>query len=125
MNLAIPFALMLVAISNSGEGAPASTREAVVAGMKCEQNTFGSMECEYQVGRSLHFAVVGVGDEDAAITFYAASFDGDYYARVGVQHGCVIVKPGQAAKGSVTGFAFVSPRNGKVYDDWVSCKDAK
>src|SRR5258706_9198692 len=94
--------------------ASASTFDAVVAGMHCEQNPMGSLECEYRVGKSLRFGVVGVGDPDAAITFYSVSFDGDYYASVGVAHGCVIVKPGKMTELGA-GFAFVSPRNGKVY----------
>ena len=102
------------------------THDVVVAGMQCKQNSFGSLECDYHVGRSLHFGVVGVGDKDAAITFYASSFNGDYYASVGVLHGCVIVKPGKAIRGSAAlDFAFVSPRNGKVYADWQSCRDVE
>jgi len=106
--------------------APQSTHDAVVAGMACKQNPAGSLECEYRVGRSLYFAVVGVGDKDAAITFYSTSIDGDYYASVGVAHGCVIVKPGELTlKSRPFDFAFVSPRNGKVYADWQSCGQAK
>jgi len=105
--------------------AEATTYDVVVAGMKCAQDANTSMECEYQVGTSLNFSVVGVGDRDAAITFFSASFDGDYYASVAVQHGCVIVKPGKLAKGPAMDFAFVSPRNGKVYKDWVSCASVK
>ncbi len=100
-----------------------TTLDLVIAGMKCTQNSMGSMECNYRVGRSLHFAIAGVGDADAAITFFASSFEGDYYATVGVLHGCVIVKSGKAAPAgvSVLDFAFVSPRTGKVYADWTEC----
>ena len=107
----------------AGAAPPMSTYDAVVAGMHCEQTSVGSLECDYHVGRSLHFGVVGVGDPDAAITFYSVSFDGDYYASVGVSHGCVIVKPGKTSD-LAAGFAFVSPRNGKVYRDWQTCADA-
>lgn len=119
-------ALLLIGTSVQASPSRPSTHDAIVAGMACKQNSFGSLECEYRVGRSLYFAVIGVGDKDAAITFYASSFDGDYYASVGVLHGCVVVKPGKEIQGpSVLDFAFVSPRNGKVYSDWQSCRDAK
>jgi len=113
-----------VRAASAADQASASTFDAVVAGMHCEQNPMGSLECEYHVGKSLYFGVVGVGDPDAAITFYSVSFDGDYYASVGVPHGCVVVKPGKTT-GLGGGFAFVSPRNGKAYHDWQSCSKAK
>ena len=117
--------LVLIACTVAAVAEPsASTFDAVVAGTRCEQNPMGSLECNYRVGKALKFGVVGVGDADAAITFYAVSFDGDYYASVGVAHGCVIVKPGKVTDLGA-GFAFVSPRNGKVYHDWQSCKQAK
>ena len=120
-----PLVLMLIACSVFTAGqVSASTFDATVAGMKCEQNPVDSLECDYRVGKSLHFGVIGVGDPDAAITFYSVSMDGDYYASVGVAHGCVVVKPGKlTALGA--GFAFVSPRDGKVYHDWQTCKQAK
>lgn len=108
----------------SGQQAP-TTYRVVVAGMSCkQQNTAASLECDYRVGRSLHFNIAGVGDKDAGITFLASSFEGDYYATVGVLHGCVIVKPGKA-RDNPFDVAFVSPRNGKVYQDWGACGDAK
>jgi hypothetical protein len=102
-----------------------STVEAVTRGMTCTQNPVGSMECEYRVGRSLHFAVVGVGDSDGAITFYSVSMAGDYYASVTVVHPCVIVKPGEANKAPLLDLAFVSPRTGKVYTTWQACEGAR
>lgn len=103
-----------------------STYDAVVAGMKCHQHSMDSMECDYRVGRSLHFNIAGVGDKDASITFFQSSWDGDYYASVGVLHGCIVVKTGKQVQGpGVFDFAFVSPQNGKVYPDWQSCQQRK
>jgi hypothetical protein len=117
-------AALLVAVTLQAASVQRSTYDAVVAGMKCQQNSLDGMECDYRVGRSLHFNIAGVGDEDASITFFAASFEGDYYGSIGVLHGCVIVKPGKASE-SLIDFAFVSPRTGKVYADWQSCRQAK
>jgi len=119
-------ALLLVAVTVQAAPSRVSTHDAIVAGMKCRQNSMGSMECDYRVGRSLYFNIAGVGDKDASITFFASSFEGDYYGSIGVMHGCVIVKPGKAIEGpGVFDFAFVSPRSGKVYADWQSCQQAK
>lgn len=119
-------ALLLAPVPVQPAGGRPSTYQVVVAGMKCLQNSMGSMECEYRVGRSLHFNIAGVGDKDAGIAFLASSFEGDYYAGIGVMHGCVIVKPGKAIEGpAALDFAFVSPRSGKVYSDWESCQRGK
>ena len=117
--------LITVATVHAAPGR-SSTYDAIITGMKCKQNSMGSLECDYHAGRSLYFNIAGVGDKDASITFFASSFEGDYYGSVGVLHGCVIVKPGKALEGTAMfDFAFVSPRNGKVYMDWQSCQQAK
>lgn len=100
------------------------TYDDVVRGMTCKQNSVGDMECEYRVGRSLHFIIAGVGEEDAGISFHSSSFEGDYYASFGILHGCVIVKPGKT-QNRIFDMAFVSPRTGKVFRDWESCGAAK
>ena len=118
-------ALILAAVTLQASPTRAPTHDAIVAGMKCKQNPMGSIECDYRVGHSLYFNIAGVGDKDASITFFASSFEGDYYGSVGVLHGCVIVKPGKAIDGpGAFDFAFVSPRTGKVYEDWQSCQQA-
>jgi len=101
------------------------TYDATVSGMNCQQNSLGDMECNYHIGRSLHFAIAGVGHKDASIYFYEASIKGDYFALVGVGHGCVVVKPGMAfpATQRVFDLAFVSPKNGRVYRTWEACAD--
>lgn len=106
------------------QGDPNPTYDAVVRGMVCTQQPNGQLDCEYKVGRSLRFAIAGVGQDDAAITFFKVDFDGDYYASVGVLHGCVVVKPSHPTVEEGIQLAFVSPRNGKVYKDWRSCSKA-
>ena len=106
---------------------PRQTYDIVVSGMKCQQNSLGDMECNYRVGRSLHFGIVGVGQKDPqAIYFYEASMKGDYFAVLGLTHGCVVVRPGLALpEWQRLSLAFVSPKNGRVYRTWESCAEAQ
>jgi hypothetical protein len=99
------------------------TYDVVVAGRKCTDEN-QQITCEYHVGSSLHFAVVALGTPEMAVTFFKADWDGDYYASYGFLHGCIIVKPGlKAPPSTLPMFAFVSPKNGKVYPDWRMCRD--
>jgi hypothetical protein len=100
---------------------PNPTYDAVLKGLMCKQQQTGEMDCSYDVGKSLRFVISGVGQPDAAITFFKVDHDDDYYAGVTALHGCVVVKPVKAAADSIAGFAFVSPQTGKVYRDWQSC----
>ena len=98
--------------------------------MNCkDQTTLGRTDCEYRVGEDLHFEILAVGQPDATVTIYRANFDGDYYLSLGGIHNCVVVNEGMRTKaqlGPITleAFAFVSSKNGKVYDDWASCDSA-
>jgi hypothetical protein len=71
------------------------------------------------VGHDLEIWVVGIGLPDTAVTFARSNFEGDFYATFGMKHLCVTIKSG---KDLLQGFAFISPRNGKVYKDWETCK---
>ncbi len=107
-----------------------STYELVLAGKSCEEGVSQGIDCEYKVGRSLYFSIDGIGMPDTGITFMKSSFDGDFYASYGLSHGCVIVKRGSEGTtssaingpGSMTDYAFVSPKNGKLYATWEECK---
>ena len=102
------------------------TYDVVVGSTNCHQNLARDMECDYRVGKSLHFAIAGVGQKDASIYFYAASMQGDYFAVFGLSHGCVVVRPGRATpQNQATDLAFVSPKNGRVYQAWETCAEAR
>lgn len=102
------------------------TYDVVVSGMNCHQNLSDDLECNYRVGRSLHFGIAGVGEKDASIYFYEAAMNGDYSALFGLSHGCVVVKPGLALpENQRLDLAFVSPKNGRVYQTWETCSEAK
>src|SRR5581483_3835984 len=107
-----------------------SIYDAVLARKTCHaRGTEQALSCEYRVGNDLHFSIDGIGDPDTGITFLHSSFEGDYFASVGVMHGCVVVKHGKKTLPNpldvVADFAFVSPKNGKVYRNWKQCQRAE
>lgn len=109
-----------------------STYEIVVTGKSCTETSTQSLDCQYTVGKDLEFIIAGIGQPDTGVTFMKSFFEGDFYASFGIQHGCVIVKRGQKAvtsqersgPNSAFDFAFVSPKNGKVYRRWEECQTA-
>jgi hypothetical protein len=109
---------------------PADTYDAVVSGMRCIQAQAipGQLECTYDVGRDLRITIAGVGDDAASIYIdKSIGMEGDYYASVGMNHQCIVVKPGDktiariADRGQLPMFAFISHRTGKVFRDWPTC----
>jgi hypothetical protein len=121
---------------NPGGVAPertSHTYRAVVDGMTCRQQRQlhpggPRVQCDYRVGRSLHFVIPGVGEPDVAVTFLKVDADGDYHASVGAgsSHRCVVVTPGRSRPGYGAGIgrsdaAFVSPQTGKVHASWQEC----
>ncbi len=57
-----------------------------------------------------------MGAPDAQVAVYAADIERTWVA-FGLGHQCIMVK-----RQDTLSVAFVSPKNGKVYDDWVPCK---
>ena len=116
----------LVYPSSNGAIQDRTTYDDVASGMRHFQNKLGDLEYEYRVGRSLHFGIVRPGKPDRSIYFYAASFEGDYFAVVNISADCVVVRPGQTASAAKRAdLAFVSTRNGKVYRTLEDCSAAK
>lgn len=116
--------------SGTTKTAASSAYDATVAGSKCGQMDVGQkaaqLNCDYTVGKGLAFSIAGVGQDDAGITVTRAEgYSSDYYFTFGLGHGCVIVKPGEAAQGSSFEMAFVSPKNGRVYHTWRECAAVK
>ena len=100
-----------------------SVYELTLKGKQCQENSEQSLACEYRIGKTLHISIDGIGQADAGITFMKSDFDGDFYAAVGVLHGCVIVKHNlkHLPLQNAFDFAFISPRTGKVYATWQEC----
>jgi hypothetical protein len=109
--------------SGNAAGSP-SVYELTLKGKACEHTSHQSLECNYRVGKSLYVSIAGIGQPDTGIAFMKSDFDGDFYAQFGVGHGCVIIGRGKkgAAPDRPFDFAFISPKNGKVYSDWQECK---
>jgi hypothetical protein len=102
--------------------------EATTRGALCKPAPQTPVECSYSVGRDLAFSIAPVGQPDVAVKFIRSNDQGDYYAGFGVLAGCVVVRHGQRGlreAGSPYAYAFVSPRNGRVYRDWHDCRKAK
>ncbi len=78
-----------------------------------------SISCQYKIGKLLHISIDGIGEMDTGVTFLKSDIDGDFFATYGIRHGCVIIKSLQR----VEDYAFISPKNGKVYKDWRLCKE--
>lgn len=95
------------------------TYEDSLAGKSCEVDVVQQFNCKYKIGKDLEIWIDGIGSSETAVTFARSDIKGDYYATFGMHHLCVIVKSGTA---SLEGFAFISPMNGNVYEDWQTCK---
>ena len=107
--------------------------DALLDGMNCRQKKTGRMDCEFRVGAT-RFVVSGVGQDDVLISFTQADTAADFVAGIAPLHGCVVVRPTRAADAaqsagiplsdSISLFAFVSPRTGRVYRTWSTCLGA-
>jgi len=110
-----------------------STVDEVLKRKTCAERHDQQIDCDYFAGKDFHLTIAGVGLRDASITFATSNEEGDFYGTVGIMHGCVIVKRGRKGldpkagwgPGSMVDYAFISPRNGKVYSDWESCRDSR
>ena len=102
-----------------------STFELIVKGKSCAEQKSQQVDCDYKIGTDFWLSIAGVGNSDAGVTFMKSDFKGKYYGTFGLTHGCVVVKNGIGNKtANPFDFAFISPRNGKVYSDWQSCQAA-
>jgi hypothetical protein len=103
--------------------AETSVYELALKGKQCQEYTGQLLECEYSIGKTLHIAITGIGQTDTAITFNKSDLNGDFYAAIGMRHGCVIVKPNPNLPNLANAFefAFISPRSGKIYKTWQEC----
>ncbi len=106
-----------------------TTYAATTRGASCRQNMEGSRLCTYRVGESLEISIAAVGEPDTGISFLRSDIRGDFYARFGVRHGCIIVAAGESAPAEARqppdDLAFISPRTGLVYRTWQECSRAQ
>ncbi|MEQ1597887.1 MAG: hypothetical protein ABL880_00825 [Methylotenera sp.] len=119
----ILISILITATFQTSCFAEESTYDLILKGKKCEEGYNQQLDCSYKIDKDFWLSVAGVGIPDAGITFMKSDFNGQYYGTYGMLHGCVIVKPGTKNKTiNPIDFAFVSPKNGKVYKDWQSCQ---
>ena len=115
---------------SEAENQTEGTYNLVVKGKSCVEGQSQQLECTYQVGKDLNIAISGIGQPDTSITFMKSDFDGDFYATYGQRHGCIIIKRGSKGvtskgygAGSFFDYAFISPKNGKIYKSWEECQN--
>ena len=111
---------LLLLISQACSAEAPSTYELLLRAKACS-NSSNQINCKYQLGKSFSMEIAGVGQNDTSINFFKSDFDGEFYGKVGVLHGCAIV----ARSNLISDMAFVSPKNGKVYKTWPECAEAK
>ena len=115
--------ILITLAFQTGCFAEESTYDLILKDKKCEEGNNQQLDCSYKIGKDFWLSVAGVGTPDAGVTFMKSDFNGEYYGTYGVLHGCVIVKTGTKSKTiNPFDFAFISPKNGKVYKDWQSCQ---
>lgn len=109
--------IFIISVLFFSQSSYAETYDVVLAGKTCEKDNLEQLNCSYKAGKDFHVEIAGVGQEDTGIIFLKSDQKGDYYGIYGLLHGCVIVN-GK----SFSDPAFISPKNGKVYRSWASCK---
>lgn len=115
--------LVLIAIGVLSTRGLGSTYDLLLQGKKCQEGYAQQIDCDYRIGDDFWLSITGVGVVDAGVTFMKSDFGGKYYGTYGLQHGCVVVKAKKLDKTTaLPDFAFVSPRNGKIYKNWQDCK---
>ena len=112
------FAIVLSTILLPCALASETTYDVLVAGKYCQESRDQSLSCSYKAGKSLFIEIAGIGSPDTGVAFMKSDYHGDYYAKYGVLHGCIIVN----RTSDFNSFAFISPKNGKIYKTWPECK---
>jgi hypothetical protein len=113
----------LLWLIGSAAQAETSVYDLTLKGKQCQEDSRQVLEREYRIGKTLHIAITGIGQTDTAITFLKSDVNGDFYAAIGMRHGCVIVKrnPDLFNLANALEFAFISPHSGKIYKTWQEC----
>lgn len=96
----------------------ADTYTTLLSNKKCQESSNQLLSCSYKADKSLHVEIAGIGGASTGIAFIKSDFNGGYYGKFGLLHGCVIINNSN----NFGDFAFISPKNGKIYKDWPSCQ---
>jgi hypothetical protein len=97
-------------------------------GVDCNLRPDGSLACRYRAGRDLEFELRHVGERRVELRLIRSSEAGDYRADGEMMSRCVFVRHGARGReqgGSEFSYAFVSGRNGFVYQSLRDCRRAR
>lgn len=123
------FVFAICAFATPQVAASQTAFEAATKGASCTQNAQGTRLCRFEIGADLVITITAVGETDAGVSILRSDFDGDFFARMALQHRCVIVSGGmkapEATKTPGGYLAFISPRTGLVYRSWQECESAR
>lgn len=122
------FNALLAAAAASAAAAIEPPYDAVKRGARCDLEPDGGLACRYRVGRDLEFDLRRVGERDVELRLIRSSEAGDYRADREMMGRCVFVRHGargRDAGGSEFTYAFVSGRNGFVYQSLRECRLAR
>lgn len=112
------FLFLLFAIP--AKAASQNTFEMLVKGKTCNASSSQKIDCSYRIGNSLWIEIVGVGENDVGVAFMKSDYKGEYYAKIGKMHNCVIVNAGLKSS-EILDYAFISPKTGKIYKSVEGC----
>jgi hypothetical protein len=102
--------------------------DAVKRRARCDLEPDASLACRYRAGRDLEFELRRVGERDVELRLIRSSEAGDYRADGEMMSRCVFVRHGARGReqgGSEFSYAFVSGRNGFVYQSLRDCRLAR
>ncbi len=110
--------LSLIAIPT--KAASLNTFEKLVKGKTCNTSSSQKIDCDYKIGDSFWIQIIGIGEDDVGVAIMKSDYKGEYFAKVGRMHNCVIVNTGLKATG-ILDYAFISPKTGKIYKSVEGC----
>jgi hypothetical protein len=117
INKYIYFVLLIIALPSS---AATNTFDKLVKGKTCNTSSSQKIDCDYKISDSFWIQIIGVGEDDVGVAIMKSDYKGEYFAKVGRMHNCVIVNTGLKAKG-ILDYAFISPKTGKIYKSVEGC----
>ncbi len=102
------------------EAATQNIFEKLAKGKTSNASSSQKIDCSYRIGNSLWIEIVGVGEDDVGVAFMKSDYKGEYYAKIGKMHNCVIVNAGLKSS-EILDYAFISPKTGKIYKSVEGC----
>ncbi len=104
-----------------------STYDAVLKSRLCNERETQQLDCNYRIADDFWLSIAAVGASNATVHFMASSIEGSYYASFLTESSCVMIIQGKRRSkvGDFSDLAYVSPRNGKVYQNVADCESGR